>query len=82
MDSYHRQQLRKDSRTGRDCQFCCQADPDFTKRSPIDRSVQEDQDDSAAAHMSENGHVQHRIFEIARLRRRGHGVGEGLTRSA
>jgi hypothetical protein len=82
MDSYHRQQLHKDYRTGRDCQFCMRFDPDFAKRNPIDRSVQEDQDDSAASHLSENGHVRHRIFEIARLRKQGSGVADALSRSA
>jgi hypothetical protein len=82
MDSYHRQQLHKDYRMGRDCQFCLQFDPDFAQRNPIDRSVQEDLEDSAASHLSENGHVRHRIFEIARLRKQGRGVSEALSRSA
>ena len=82
MDFYHRQQMHKDSRAGRDCQFCLRFDPDFAKRNPIDRSVQEDLDDSAASHLSENGHVRHRISEIARLRKQGQGIGEVLTRSA
>jgi hypothetical protein len=82
MDSYHRQQMNKDYRTGRDCQFCQRFDPDFAKRTAIDRSVQEDLDDSAASHLSENGHVRHRIFEIARLRKQGQGIGEVLSRSA
>jgi hypothetical protein len=82
MDAYHRQQLHKDYRTGRDCQFCLRVDPDFAKRNPIDRTVQEDLEDSAASHLSENGHVRHRISEISRLRKQSHGIGEALTRSA
>ena len=82
MDSYHRQQLHKDYRTGRDCQFCLQFDPDFTTRNPIDRTVQEDSEDSAASHLSENGHVRHRISEISRLRKQGRAVGDTLSRSA
>jgi hypothetical protein len=74
--------LHKDYRMGRDCQFCLQFDPDFAQRNPIDRSVQEDLEDSAASHLSENGHVRHRIFEIARLRKQGRGVSEALSRSA
>jgi len=64
MDSYHRQIQHRDPRAGRDCKFCSQFDPDFAKRSPIDRWV--DTDDSANSHLTENGHVRHRIFEIAR----------------
>ncbi len=82
MDCYHRQQIHKDYRTGRDCQFCLRFDPDFAQRNPIDRSVQEDLDDSAASHLSENGHVRHRMSEIALLRKQGHGVGAVLSRSA
>ena len=82
MDSYHRQQLHKDYRTGRDCQFCQQFDPEFMKRSPIDRSVQQDLEDSANSHLSENGHIRHRISEIARLRKLGHVFEEALPRSA
>jgi len=82
MDSYHRQPIGKDYRTGRDCQFCRQFDPNFAKRSPIDRSVQEDLEDSANSHISENGHVQHRISQIARLRKESWGIEEALSRSA
>jgi hypothetical protein len=82
MDSYHRQLLRRDSRTGRDCKFCLQFDPEFAKRNPIDRSVQEDQEDSAAAHLSEDGHVRHRIFEIRRMRSKNQHEAETYTRSA
>ena len=82
MDSYHRQLLHKDSRTGRDCKFCLQFDPDFATRKPIDRSVQEDQDDSAASHLSEDGHVRHRISEIVRMRKRYLQADESISRSA
>jgi hypothetical protein len=66
MDSYHRQIQHRDSRGGRDCKFCSQVDPDFSKRNPIDRWVE--MEDSATSHLSENGHVRHRLFEIARIR--------------
>lgn len=67
MDSYHRH-VQPDVRTGRDCQFCARLDPDFFKRSPVDRWVLDKAGDSAMAHLSENGHIRHRLFEIAAKR--------------
>ena len=53
----------KNTRTGRDCEFCRYSDPDFEKLNPIDRLVCSEQD-TATAHMSENGYVRHRMLEI------------------
>jgi len=80
MDLYHRQIQRRDSRVGRDCKFCSQFDPEFSKRSPIDRWVEVD--DSATSHISENGHVRHRLFEIARKRAFSSNSGPSLIKSA
>ena len=80
MDSYHRQIQRRDPRAGRDCQFCSQFDPDFMNRTPIDRWVESH--DSANSHISENGHVRHRIFEIARKRDLISNTGPSLIKSA
>jgi hypothetical protein len=55
---------RPDTRTGRDCRFCKDSDPEFQNRTPIDRLVVSKQDDTAAAHMTENGYVRHRLLEI------------------
>lgn len=68
MDSYHRQPRRKEQPGGQDCQFCASIDPNFTKRDPVDRWVQGAPQDSAIAHVSENGHVLHLIFEIQKKR--------------
>jgi hypothetical protein len=68
MDSYHRHVHHSDVRTGRDCQFCARLDPDFSKRSPVDRWVTDKPGDSARSHLSENGHIRHRIFELAAKR--------------
>ena len=57
-----------DTRTGRDCQFCQHSDHEFGKRDPLDRLVCSKQNDTAAAHMTENGYIRHRLLEVrARL---------------
>jgi hypothetical protein len=55
---------RSETRTGRDCQFCRDYDPEFEKRNPMDRLVGAKKDDAAAAHMTENGYVRHRLLEL------------------
>ena len=52
---------------GRECQFCQHSDPHFGKRDPLDRLVCSELNDTAAAHMSENGYIEHRLLEV-RLR--------------
>ena len=57
-----------DTRMGRDCRFCRHSDPEFENRTPTDRLVVSKQDDTAAAHMTENGYIAHRMLELqARL---------------
>jgi len=70
MDLFHRksQGKGKDTPTGRDCQFCYRADPNFAKRDPMDRLVQSKLDDTAAAHLTEDGYVKHRIAELLKKR--------------
>ena len=63
MERLHLRPLQ-DTRKGRDCQFCRRSDPDFGKRNAMDKLVGSKQDDTAAAHMTENGYVRHRILEI------------------
>jgi hypothetical protein len=63
MERLHLRPLQ-DTRTGRDCQFCRHSDPDFGKRNAMDKLVGSKQDDTAAAHMTENGYVTHRMLEI------------------
>jgi hypothetical protein len=55
---------RQESRTGRECQFCRNSDPNFGMRDPQDRLVIARGNDSAASHLTENGHVRHRVLEI------------------
>ena len=61
MDHFHREVI-SDTRTAKPCQFCKTADPDFSKRRPLDQFVQET--DTAASHITEDGHVRHRILEL------------------
>ena len=68
MDPFHRKSQGNDTRTGRDCQFCRQADPDFAERKPMDRLVQSKLDDIASAHLTEDGYVKHRIAELMKKR--------------
>jgi hypothetical protein len=63
MDNHHKTQ-HEDTRNGRDCQFCRNCDPNFEDRDPLDRLVVSKVNDSAGAHMTENGYVQHRMIEI------------------
>lgn len=72
MDLFHRTSRGKDTPTGRDCEFCGQMDPDFSKRDPMDRLVLSTLDDSAAAHLTEDGYVRHRIAELSKKRSPGH----------
>ncbi len=55
---------QQDTRTGRDCQFCRQSDPDFGERNAMDKLVGSKHEDTAAAHISENGYVRHLMLEI------------------
>jgi hypothetical protein len=64
MDLFHRETRGKDTPTGRDCEFCYRTDPDFGKREPMDRLVASQLDNTAAAHLTEDGYIKHRIVEL------------------
>ena len=64
MDPLHRKAQDRDTRMGRDCQFCLATDPEFKQRKPLDRLVFANLDDSAGAHLSEDGYVKHRLAEL------------------
>jgi hypothetical protein len=68
MDLFHRKSDWKDTRNARECQFCRRVDPDFATRNPLDRMVLAKMDDSAGAHLTEDGYVRHRIAELLRKR--------------
>ena len=63
MDLFHRKPKCRDTRTGHECRFCKRADPEFGRRGPLDKLVCSELD-TAAAHMTENGYVRHRMLEI------------------
>jgi len=81
MDLFHRNSRGKDTPIGRDCQFCRRLDPEFGQRKPIDRLVQSKLDDTASAHLTEDGYVKHRIAELMKKRSSGFFLGS-LTKSA
>jgi hypothetical protein len=64
MDRLHRKPQPKETRTGHDCQFCRQFDPEFGRRDPMDRLVCPELKDTAVAHLTENGHIKNRLLEI------------------
>jgi hypothetical protein len=82
MDSYHRQPHRKEQPDGRDCPFCAAVDPNFSKRIPIDRWIHGGLEDSATSHLSENGHVYHLMFKIAKKQAQAARWEESLPKSA
>lgn len=81
MDGFHRKSQGQDTRHHRECQFCHQTDPNFLQRKTMDRLVQSTLDDTASAHLTEDGYVQHRIAELLRMRAT-HPAGFDLKRSA
>ena len=64
MDILHRKPLQSDFRMGRECQFCSRHDPFFNNRKPMDRVVTAKLEDSASAHITEDGYVKHRMLEM------------------
>jgi hypothetical protein len=72
MDLFHRELTGKDTPTGRECQFCSGLDPNFAKRDPLDRLVVSNLNDTAAAHLTEEGYVRHRIAELLKKRTSGY----------
>lgn len=61
MDRFHRA-VNIESPSGRPCQFCKIMDPDFSRRTSSDQMVRDR--DTAIAHITENGHVRHRLLEL------------------
>ncbi|MFZ0283989.1 MAG: hypothetical protein WAL32_02060 [Terriglobales bacterium] len=68
MDRFHRRHEHTETRNFRECRFCSALDPDFASRRPVDRMVLPKLDDTASAHLTEDGYVKHRIVELIRKR--------------
>jgi hypothetical protein len=66
MDYHRRQPQKADTPTGRDCRFCRDADPGFDGRRFADKLVRSTLDDTASAHITEDGYVKHRMLEITK----------------
>ena len=62
---------RNDTRSGCPCEFCQSMDPQFPSRRPMDQRVASNRKHTAAAHLTEDGYVRHRVLELTLLRGRG-----------
>ncbi len=49
------------------CEFCREVDPHFSQRRPMDQLVVPNRESVASAHLTEDGYVRHRIFELNRI---------------
>jgi len=61
---------RTDTRTGCPCEFCRQLDPKFSGRRPMDQLVLPNRKHTAAAHLTEDGYIRHRVLELSRITHR------------
>lgn len=63
-----------DPDASRPCEYCARLDPGFDQRRPLDQLVLAKPGASAGTHVTEGGHVAHRLIEL-NLRMRAAGVG-------
>jgi len=68
--SFHREHPFSEHRNTRTCGFCAERDPKFSQRKFEDRLVRHNAGDVAASHISEDGHVLHRMMEVTLLQQR------------
>jgi hypothetical protein len=62
MDRFHRELKKTDTPMARICDFCARTDPQFILRPDQDRLVHGS--DSATHHLTEDGHIRHRLLEV------------------
>ena len=55
---------KRDVRSSRPCEFCREFDPDFLSRKPMDQMIATNRQHTAAAHLTEDGYVRHRMVEL------------------
>ena len=58
---------RFEVRSSRPCEFCRELDPQFPHRHPLDQVVGVSRQNTAAAHLTEDGYIRHRMVELNRL---------------
>jgi len=58
---------RFDVRSGKTCEFCKKFDANFLNRRPMDQMVVPNRQPTAAAHLTEDGYVRHRMLELNSL---------------
>lgn len=55
-----------DPQSGNPCEFCRAFDPSFENRRPVDQLVVGRENYTAWGHLTEEGHVRHRLIELRR----------------
>jgi hypothetical protein len=55
-----------DPQSGNPCEFCRTFDPSFDARKPVDQLVVGRENNTAWGHLTEEGHVRHRLIELRR----------------
>lgn len=55
-----------DPQSGNPCEFCRSFDPSFENRRPVDQLVIGRENYTAWGHLTEEGHVRHRLIELRR----------------
>lgn len=75
---FHRKSQGEDTRIGRECQFCYNLDPEFSRRNPMDRLVYAQRQDIASGHITEEGYIRHRLAELKSKRPSSSPVGDLL----
>lgn len=68
--SFHREHSFNEHPNTRTCHFCAERDPNFATRKFEDRLVRHNAGDVAGSHISEDGHVLHRMMEVTLLQQR------------
>jgi len=51
--------------SGSPCQFCKRFDADFDNRDPVDQMLIGNGSGKAFSHLTENGHVKHKLIELS-----------------